>query len=262
MTGVRAALLALLAALPAAAADSPYRVGPGDVLEISVPADPGASRLVNVQTTGMITLGPGSDIPVGGLTVEEIGLKLSQPGIRVRVSEYRSRFAWVMGEVVRPGRTPLREATRLVDALVATGGLTEAASGEVVVERSEGSFADGSTVKSLFLSGSRPTPEELRGLEILLSPRDVVTARRLQYVHVSGAVARPGRYGLRRATLAEALEAAGGKAPRAGTRVTVSRVPTPGSDPVVLELEAGRDAETPLLTDDRVVVPGGSRGRK
>jgi polysaccharide export outer membrane protein len=241
-------------ALSAMPTGSEYRVGPGDVLEIGTGGHPETSRLVTVQTTGTIALPRIGELTVGGLTVDEIRLKLSEPGVRVWVREYRSQFAWVAGEVIRPGRMPLRGGTRLVDALIAAGGLTEAASGEVVVERADGRFADGTAVKSFFLSGSQPTPEELRELETHLVARDVVTARKIEYVHVGGAVARPGRYPLRRGTLKEALAAAGGLARTAAGRVSVSRHDANTGATQTLELDVQADADARLQGDDRVEV--------
>jgi polysaccharide biosynthesis/export protein len=264
MTRPGAALMALLVGpAPALAAGAEYRVGPGDVLEVTVTGDAGSSRLVTVQTTGAIFLAAIGELPVGGLTVEEIEFKLVEewsrsdlavPEVRVRVSEYRSRSVWVTGEVVRPGRTPLKGATRLLDVLLAAGGLTGAASGEVVVERREGTFADGSTVMHVILSGSGPTPEELRGLETLVTARDVITAEKGRYVQVSGAVARPGRYALRRGTLAEALRAAGGTTKVAGLLVKVSRIDPQTGAARVLELEPGRDRDARVFSEDQVVV--------
>jgi protein involved in polysaccharide export with SLBB domain len=173
----------------------------------------------------------------------------------VQVREYRSQFVWVSGAVMQPVRTPLRGATRLIDVLLAAGGLGPSASGEVVIERRLGRFADGSTVKTLFLTGETPTPEELRALETRLNPRDVVTARKVRYVQVSGAVARPGRYPLRRGTLAEALDAAGGLTRAARRPLKVNRVDPRTGAPTVLELEPEREPEAPLLSDDEVVVP-------
>jgi polysaccharide biosynthesis/export protein len=244
-----------------------YRVGAGDVLEVAVGGQPSAGRLVIVQTTGVISLAPVGEVPVAGLTVEEIGIKLAglwsrhglaRPAVQVR--EYQSQFAWVVGEVNRPGRKALRGTTRLVDALVEAGGFTSRASGEVVIERREGAFADGSTVKRFALARvAGPTPEEVRVLETLLAARDVVTAAGSRYVRVSGAVAQPGRYALKEGTLREALAAAGGVTRRAGRRATVSRI-DPGTGGVqVLEVDiedvkAGRSPGPRLLADDQVVV--------
>ena len=67
------ALVALLAQAPASpAAPSAYHVGPGDVLEVNVPARPDLSRLPTVQTTGSVFLPLLGEVAVVGLTVAEI----------------------------------------------------------------------------------------------------------------------------------------------------------------------------------------------
>lgn len=270
-------LLALLAqALPAAPAaverfDPPaldYCVGPGDVLEVRVEGHPEHARLPTVQTTGVIFLTPLGDVAVAGLTTAEIGVKLTKlwarrdpgrPTVGVTVKDYRSQFVWVTGEVSRPGRKPLRGRTRLVDALVDAGGFTARASREVVVERKEGTFDDGTTSRHFWFSGTTPTPEEILALETLLHPRDVIVAQESRLVTVSGAVARPGRYALKRGTLTEALSAAGGVTKFAGKRVTVKGLDPETRTARVMEVdleevEQGRHPDPVLFFGDEVVV--------
>ena len=136
---------------PAQADAAPgYRVGPGDVLELSVGDRPELGRLTTVQPTGAIRLPGAGDVAVSGLDVDEIAARIGAalagegpaPAVVVRVREHHSQFVWVRGAVGRPGRKPLRGGTRLVDALLEAGGLVAGASGEVVVER-PGGFADG-----------------------------------------------------------------------------------------------------------------------
>ena len=100
---------------PSIASPSAYRVGPGDVLEVTVAGRPELSRLPTVQTTGVIWLPQLSEVRVEGLTPVEIGRKLTEllarrddpgPMVTVAVREYRSQFVWVRGEVNRPGREP------------------------------------------------------------------------------------------------------------------------------------------------------------
>lgn len=162
-----------------------YRVGPGDVLEVTVDGRPQLARLPTVQTTGVIWLPQLSDVRVEGLTVAEIETKvaerlarheLARPLVTVRVEEYRSQFVWVAGEVSKPGRQALRGRTRLLDALLQAGGFTARASGEVVIERHEGTFADGSTLRRFRFLRAGPTPGDLEGLETLVNRGDVVTA--------------------------------------------------------------------------------------
>lgn len=255
-------LLPLLAQAPVAEAVAPYRVGLGDVLEVVVEGRPDLSRLPTVQTTGGVWLPRAGEVEVRGLTTEEIATRvverltsedLPAPRIAVRVREYHSQFVWVRGGLLRPGRKPLRQGSRLVDALLDAGGFQGGASGDVTLERASGTLPDGSRLAT-FRFGGTPTPEELEHLSLLLQPGDVITAGIQGWVTVSGAVRKPGRYPFERVlTLSRLVEAAGGLLRTGSERVIVRR---PGAE-VEADLGAIRDgkAEDPALSaGDEVVV--------
>jgi len=255
---------------PSIASPPAYRVGPGDVLEVTVAGRPELSRLPTVQTTGVIWLPRLSEVRVEGLTPVEIGRKLTEllaqreaPGatVTVAVREYRSQFVWVRGEVNKPGREPLTGGMRLLDALLEVGGFTERASGEVLVERRQGTFADGSTARRFRFPRTGPSDEALGDLETLLSRDDVVTVSAGSYVTVRGAVVRPGRYALEgEATVSAVISAAGGVvAPLGRRRVSVSRREPSSGHVQVLHadldaIEKGREPDLVLLPDDQVEV--------
>jgi polysaccharide export outer membrane protein len=251
-------LLALVAAAASAQEPGAYRVGSGDVLEVSVAGRPDLSRLPTVQTTGSVWLPRAGEVAVGGLTVDEIaariapllvGPDLASPRVTVKVREFQSQFIWVLGAVNRPGRKPLRSGTRLVDALLDAGGFFTGASGAVTVDRAGGTFPDGSHVLRLRFGGTNPTPKELDELAIPLAPGDVVTAALQQWVAVGGAVKTPGRYPLDDVvTLSRAVAAAGGILRSGSDRVTVQRNGT--------EIEADLDAIRDGKAEDLALVPG------
>jgi protein involved in polysaccharide export with SLBB domain len=265
------ALLAQAPAGPAASATGPaaYRVGPGDVLEVNVPGRPDLSRLPTVQTTGAVFLPLLNEVAVEGLTMGEIRGRLTKllaerdvivQALDVRVREYQSHFVWVRGEVNRPGRKPLRAGSRLVDALVEAGGFSGRASGEVTLERQEGTFPDGSRTRRFRFRPGSPTQEDQLDLELPLHHRDVVTASLQRYVTVGGAVARPGRYALDNGmTVSRVISTAGGS--RGGRKVTVQRQdPTTGiTQSLEVDLkavESGKEPDMELLPDDAVSVKG------
>jgi polysaccharide export outer membrane protein len=269
-----ASLVALLAQAPATPAAPPaaggaiYRVGPGDVLEVNVPGRPDLSRLPTVQTTGTVYLPVLNEVSVEGLTIVDIRQRLTRllaerdvvvPALDVRVREYQSHFIWVRGEVNRPGRKPLRSGSRLVDALVEAGGFSGKASGEVTVERQEGTFPDGAKTRRFRFRPGNPTPEGQLDLELPLHHRDVVTAVLQRYVTVAGAVARPGKYALDTGlTVSRVISSAGGTSAR---KVTVQRQdPTTGiTQSLEVDLknvESGREPDVELLPDDAVSVKG------
>jgi polysaccharide export outer membrane protein len=257
----------LLAQAGGDAPSNEYRVGPGDVIEVTVEGRPELARLPTVQTSGRIFLPAAGEVEVRGLTVEEIAARLSgvlaeaqagpdgRPRVRVRVREYQSQFVWLRGALNRPGRKPLRAGTRLVDALVEAGGLARGASGIVIVERSSGAFADGTRRRVVRLSGGpSPSDEELAALALPLRPGDTITATVQEWVSVTGGVARPGRFPFEESlTLAALVDRAGG---RSGPgRVVVRR----GTESIEADLDAirdGRAPDVPLRPGDEVAARG------
>jgi polysaccharide export outer membrane protein len=277
---VLALLLAVLAGTGAAdtptGAPSPpdpdYRVGPGDVLEVSVAGRPDLSRLPTIQPTGIIHYPVAGDVPVADLSIadvaERLGTMLSRAGVTgavsARVREYHSRSVFVEGEVKRPGRQVLKSAGRLVDALVEAGGFTAQASGDVRVDRRNGAFEDGATTRRFRFEATGPTPEDRQNLSLLLAPGDVITVQVRRYVFVSGAVARPGTYTLDEGmTVTQALEAAGGITRLGNPKVVLERAQVAEGEPKMIEVDTGavKAGEAPdptLRADDRLLV----RGRK
>jgi protein involved in polysaccharide export with SLBB domain len=267
-------LLALFAHAPASptqAAVAEYRVGPGDVLEVTVAGRPELARLATVQTTGVIRVRSFSEVSVEGLTPGEIGMKLTEllarheparPVVTARVQEYRSQFVWVDGEVKEPGRKVLKGRMRVLDALLQAGGFTPRASGEVLVRRRDGMFADGSVVRRFRLPRTGPTASTIEELERVLRRDDVVTASAGSYVTVTGAVVRPGRYALEgeTTTLTAVVSAAGGPTRSAHGRVKVSRRDPSGQSRILRsDLEAiakGREQDVVLLPDDQIEIDG------
>lgn len=152
-----AVLLALVCARPALAgqADGPppppgtelagdYRVGPEDVLEISVWNNPGISRVVTVRPDGMISLPLINDVKAAGLTPaelrQEVARKLSDyvpsPSVSVIVNDVRSFKVSVLGEVVRQARYELKSPTTILDVIALAGGFNQfAAPARIVVLR-------------------------------------------------------------------------------------------------------------------------------
>jgi polysaccharide export outer membrane protein len=255
-------LVALLAqATPAAPA--PYRVGPGDVIEVAVDGRPDLSRMPTVQTTGEVWLPRAGDVEVRGLTTAEIaarvapllaGSDLASPRVAVRVTAYNSQFVWVKGAVNRPGRKPLRSGTRLVDALLDAGGFLQGASGEVILARAAGAFADGSREARFKFDGKDPDPEELERLGLPLVSGDVVTAVLQRWVGVSGAVQRPGQYPFADSlTLGALVEQAGGLLRSGSDRVILRRA---GVDQEVDlgDVRSGRVPDPALQPGDVVLV--------
>ena len=120
----------------AIAADKPYHIAPGDILEISVWKDPNLSRQLVVPPDGIISFPLIEAIDVKNLTVADlekiVTQKLSEfvPDVTVTVmlTEINSLKAYVIGKVERPGEFPINMNTNVMQVLAMAGGLNAFAS--------------------------------------------------------------------------------------------------------------------------------------
>ena len=131
--------------LPAGLDD--YRIGPEDVLSISVWKNEAMSRVLPVRPDGMISLPLLDDIMAAGLTPMELRNVLAQklaeyvpsPSVTVIVNDVHSFKVSVIGEVVKPARYELKSRTSVLDVLALAGGFNQfAARTRIVVLRQEG----------------------------------------------------------------------------------------------------------------------------
>jgi len=136
---VRFAAVALVASaavpskvVPAAGELDEYRLGPQDLIEISVFQVQELTRSVRVNAQGMITLPLLGQVRAGGLTANELEAvlttKLSEnllqdPQVSVFVKEFVSQRVVIDGNVVKIGAYPLQGKTTLLQAIAMAGGL-------------------------------------------------------------------------------------------------------------------------------------------
>ena len=121
-----------------------YIIGPEDVLEITVWKNADLSRQVQVRPDGRISLPLLGDISAVAKTpvqlTEEIsaGLRayMENPTISIMVKEVNSYQIYVLGEVSKPGKYPLKSKTTLLQGITVAGGFTAmAARNKIVVFR-------------------------------------------------------------------------------------------------------------------------------
>jgi polysaccharide export outer membrane protein len=117
---------------PSAAGE--YRIGSGDVLQISVWREPEVSVSgVAVRSDGKISLPLVKEIYVADLTPAELEQVLSEkfsqfinsPVVTVITSEIHSQKVFLIGGVDRPGSLELRTPMTVLQVLAEAGGLTE-----------------------------------------------------------------------------------------------------------------------------------------
>jgi polysaccharide biosynthesis/export protein len=128
--------------------NSAYKIGPQDVVDISVFKVPELSRSVQVNDSGTINLPLVGEVEAAGKTSQEIehdltkklGAKyLQSPQVTVYVKEFNSRRVTVEGSVKKPGVYPIRGKTTLVQFLAMAEGPTDLSdTSSIVVFRSVG----------------------------------------------------------------------------------------------------------------------------
>lgn len=134
--------------LPASPMASPqataYRIGPQDVLDISVFKVPELTKTVQVADSGTINLPLVGEIAATGRTAQEIerdltkqlGAKyLQNPQVTVFVKEYNSQRVTIEGAVKKPGVYPIRGKSSLLQIIATAEGLTDVAQYDVAVFR-------------------------------------------------------------------------------------------------------------------------------
>ena len=121
-----------------------YFIGPEDILEITVWKNADLSKTVQVRPDGRISLPLLGDILAVAKTPTQLtdeisaGLKsyMENPTISILVKEVNSYQLYVLGEVNKPGKYPLKSKTTLLQGITVAGGFTAmAARNKIVVFR-------------------------------------------------------------------------------------------------------------------------------
>ena len=118
-----------------------YTIGPEDVLEITVWRNADLSKVVVVRPDGRVSLPLIGDVTAVGRTAsqlaEAIANKLKEfkenPQVSIVVKEVNSYSIYVLGEVSKPGKFPLKSKTTLLQAITLASGFTSAAARNKIV---------------------------------------------------------------------------------------------------------------------------------
>jgi polysaccharide export outer membrane protein len=130
-----------------------YKIGPLDVLDISVFGVPDLSGTVEVAENGTVQLPLIGETPAAGKTAEELETDLTSrlntylqnPQVRVTVKEYKSRTVTVMGAISN-GVYPLTGETTLMQIVAKAGGFKDESDETALIVRKSG----GKTIAAWF----------------------------------------------------------------------------------------------------------------
>jgi tetratricopeptide (TPR) repeat protein/protein involved in polysaccharide export with SLBB domain len=237
-----------------------YRVGPGDVLDISVlSGSEQRTTAYKITPTGLLNFpGLAAPLQVAGLTTDEIEELLSRQtrghasgsGLKtaVGVREYVSHPIIVSGMVKEPGTKILRREGVPLYVIIAHAQPQPGAGRAVVVSRATGQTTE------VDLS-------DVRAMNMLVSTGDVITVqpRPEQYFYIAGAVRQPGQRKFHQGiTLTQAILAAGGVTTSGTERVTIARQDSNGRLATMAynlrEIGAGRSTDPIIRPGDRIEV--------
>jgi polysaccharide export outer membrane protein len=203
-----------------------YRIGPGDVLTITVWEHPeltipaGSFRTAaeggnEVKADGTVFYPYAGNFAVSGLTTNEVKTLLEnrlssvikKPQLDVRIASFKSQNVYVSGSVMQPGIIPITTVPlTLLDAIESLGGLTDTASwGSITLTRN--GIASNISLRSLYEDGRWEENLLLQDGDLIHVPRNDA-----EKIFVLGEVNRPQSLNMSRngTSLAEALADANG----------------------------------------------------
>jgi polysaccharide export outer membrane protein len=200
----------------AAAAPNEYRLGPGDVVKISVYGNPDLATETEVSQGGNISFPLVGEVAVGGLTRGEaeraISESLGKGGfvpnayVNMLISQYRSQQVSVVGEVNKPGNYAINKASSVTELIAMAGGITSKGSSVIAIIRKDGkggTVRQEVDVRKLF-AGSDAANVRIRQDDVIYVPS-------MPVFYIYGEVRQPGSYPIAPdMTVRQALSVGGG----------------------------------------------------
>ena len=255
------------------------KIGPNDLISVSVYDSPELTRTIRVGGDGEIRLPMlRRTIPAAGRMPAELEQRIAaalveehlivDPYVTVTVAEYSSRPISVAGAVKSPLTFQAIGPVTLLEALTRAGGLTGDAGSEILVSRKPDAAGAATplvrriAVKSLFAVGDPEANLQLTGGEEIRVPEG-------GKIFVIGNVRKPGAYPLQndsQTTLLQVLALAEGLSPNASNQAYVFRRAdgAQSKTETTIELKKILDRKAPdavLSASDIVYVPD-NRGRR
>jgi polysaccharide export outer membrane protein len=164
-----------------------YKIGPLDVLDVSVFKVPDLAKEVQVAEDGTINYPLIGDVPAAGKTAHELERDLTQklgakylrdPQVTVLVKEYNSQRVTIEGSVKTSGVYSIKGRTTLMQVLAMAGDIDiNVASGDVVVFRTiDGTRSAAKFDADAIKAGKAEDPEVEPGDVIVVNTSDTKVA--------------------------------------------------------------------------------------
>lgn len=254
------------------------KVGPNDLLSVSVEDCPELTRNFRVSAKGMLVLPLlKKSIYVAGKLPEEIETEISQalidgqllvqPVVSVSVAEYRSVPVSVMGSVKRPITFQAVGGVTLLDALAKAEGLSADAGPEILVSRSSTKGETPGLLQRIPIKGLIDNADP--ALNIPLYGGEEIRVPAVGRVYVVGNVKKSGAFPIldgSNTTVLKAIALSEGLLPYTNKQAFIYRTEAgkSGRNEIPIELSRIMDRkapDVPLQPNDILYVPD-SKGRK
>ena len=236
-----------------------YRIGAGDVIEVTAFQHEELCGSFQVSEEGVITYPLIGQIEAVGRTVADISSELERllekdffvdVQLSVEVREHRSQPVVVLGEVRRPGTVFLSGKTMLTDIISEAGGLAVGAGPEIELRRM------GAGEVLVFSTEKVRTGEEGRDIEVRVG--DVISVSSKQLFFITGEISSPGQYEISQGlTLMRAVSQAGGYSKFASRIIEIHRVV--GGEKTIEthdlgDIRKGKADDPVIMADDVLIV--------
>jgi polysaccharide biosynthesis/export protein len=184
--------------------DADYRLGPGDLIEVTVFGVANFTHSLRISSAGTIKLPLLDVIKASGLTPAELEAQLASslgselirnPQVSVFVREYRSQPVFVLGAVRSPGQYQVSLQLGIVDILTMAGGPAPNAGDEAIIQRRSPTGGPTEMIKidlrALLEQGDLSLNVRVRGGDVIN-----IQERPNRSVFILGEVNRAGAYQL------------------------------------------------------------------
>ena len=238
-----------------------YAIGEGDLLKISVYANPDLTTETRVSGEGKITFPLIGEIVVNGLTVTELEKKIAQllengyvinPHVSVFIMEYKSKKVTVLGEFTRPGLVELRGNSTLLEVISNAGGITPNAGDMLYIQRK---IIKGGSEKKEDITVTVELKKLLEDgdvrANVAVLDGDSIYVPRAAFVYINGEVRTPGAYKITKGlTVLKAITLAGGFTQKAWQgRTKIIRKTDKGETTITANMDAI------VMPEDIITVP-------
>lgn len=169
---------------PAAPVADNYIIGPGDTIQVFVWRNPDLSVTVPVRPDGKISTPLAEDVVAIGKTPSQLAREMEKvlsefvrtPQVNIIVSQAVSSYSkvTVVGQVKNPQALPYREGLKVMDVVLASGGLTDfAAPNRAKVVRKSGEGEQDLPVRlgDLMNKGAMKYNIDLKPGDVLIVPQ-------------------------------------------------------------------------------------------